>query len=185
MRAAGWISIPVAARVTLARTRGNDDRGRVDVWQTRWLRSACTPGPVDDFSGADLRAAGSRSRAAVLADLPRETPTALSPLTPAPRPRASRASSRPLRERRARGRELRSSPGGRRRPEIGGAAGGIHCPPDAVVGGADEHDVVALHDRRRVLSVRRDRVALDLYLRVQKAELGREVSALPRPTSGG
>src|SRR4051794_26551610 len=64
--AAGWISIPVAARVTVAMVRGTTGTpAPCSAWASRCASSACTPGHEARIStGPTPRAAGSRSRAA-------------------------------------------------------------------------------------------------------------------------
>src|SRR3954454_10182497 len=64
--AAGWISTPVAARITVAMVRGTiGTPAPWSAWASRWASSACTPGHDARISaGPTPRAAGSRSRAA-------------------------------------------------------------------------------------------------------------------------
>src|SRR3954452_409526 len=65
--AAGWISMPVAARMRVAIARGaSGTPAPCSACARRWASSACTPGHVARIStGPTPRAAGSRSRAAV------------------------------------------------------------------------------------------------------------------------
>ncbi len=64
--AAGWISMPVTARLTAAMTRGRNGTPRLcSACATRWASSAWTPGQVARISSVPTpRAAGSRLRAA-------------------------------------------------------------------------------------------------------------------------
>ena len=94
--AAGWISIPVSARVAVASTRGaTGTRASCRRWATRWLSSACTPGQAARISaGPTSRAAGSRSRAAPTS---RRTSVMTRPRTSSPntRQRLQRTRERP------------------------------------------------------------------------------------------
>src|SRR4051794_18387457 len=64
--AAGWISMPVTARETVAIARGAIGTPLSwSAWASRWLSRACTPGQVPRISSVPApRAAGSRSRTA-------------------------------------------------------------------------------------------------------------------------
>src|SRR3954452_10798303 len=67
IRAAGWISMPVAARITVETVRGTTGTpASCSTCASRWASSACTPGHVARISVRPTpRAAGSRSRAAL------------------------------------------------------------------------------------------------------------------------
>src|SRR4051794_14457148 len=86
--AAGWISIPVAARTTVAIARGASGiPAPCSACAMRWASSACTPGHVARIStGPTPRAAGSRSRAAVTSRV-----TSLTTRATVPRPSICRS----------------------------------------------------------------------------------------------
>src|SRR3954452_12374739 len=88
IRAAGWISMPVVARTTVAIARGASGMpAPCSAWAMRWASSACTPGHVARISaGPTPRAAGSRSRAAVTSRV-----TSLTTRAAVPRPNIDRS----------------------------------------------------------------------------------------------
>src|ERR1700761_8900740 len=81
IRAAGWISMPVTDRATVAISRGTiGTPAPYRAWATRWASSAWTPGQAARISSEPTsRAAGSRSWAAAISRRISATVRAMTP----------------------------------------------------------------------------------------------------------